>query len=90
MTPALWTITLTVVGTGAAVVGLVFTMLRTLKADIKADIWKLDQRSEALSIRLGTLESDLRERFSRIEGKLDLLLQGLQIRIEPGARAGSG
>lgn len=37
--------------------------------------------------KLSTHVDTLSERMARMEGKMDLLLQGLQIRIEPKPRA---
>jgi len=49
---------------------------------LRSDIAKLEGR-------MNTLQSDLGERIARSEGKVDLLLQGLQIRIEPKNTGGA-
>ena len=66
---------LTIIGTGIALAALIVTSFRSLKTDIKA----LDGRVDGLSGRVDTLS----ERMARLEGQMDLLLQGLQIRITP-------
>ena len=58
----------TVIGTGIAIIIANAGMFAWLRGDLA----KLAGRIDSLS-----------ERMARIEGKMDLLLQGLQIRIEP-------
>ena len=59
----------TIIGTGIALAALIVTLNLNVKADIKA----LDDRVRTLA-----------EQLAKLEGKMDLLLQGLQIRIDPG------
>ena len=70
---------LTIIATGIALAALMVTSLRSLKTDIKADIKALDARLGGVERPVDTLS----ERMARMEGKMDLLLQGLQIRITP-------
>ena len=63
---------LTVVGTGIAII----VANAGLFAWLRGDLAKLAERVNALS-----------ERMARMEGKMDLLLQGLQLRIEPNPPA---
>ena len=58
----------TIIGTGIAIIIANAGMFAWLRGDLA----KLAGRVDALS-----------ERMARMEGKTDLLLQGLQIRIEP-------
>ena len=75
MSPESWTI----IATGVVLAALIVASSRALKADLKTDIAKLGER-------MGRIEdgmNELRERVARLEGKMALMLQGLQIRIEP-------
>ena len=58
----------TVVGTGIAII----VANAGLVAWLRGDLAKLAERVNTLS-----------ERMARMEGKVDMLMQGLQIRIEP-------
>ena len=81
MTPETWTI----IGTGVAVIVVnlgLFAWLRGDMASLRSDIGKLTDR-------VAKLENELGERIARLEGKMDLLLQGLQIRIEPKNTSGA-
>ena len=60
----------TVIGTGIAIV----VINAGLVAWLRGDLTRLADRVNALS-----------ERMARMEGKTDLLMQGLQIRVEPPA-----
>ena len=55
-----------------AIIGTILVTNIGLFAWLRGDLAKLSGRVDALS-----------ERMARMEGKMDLLLQGLQIRIEP-------
>ena len=68
MTPETWTI----IGTGVAIVDVNLGVFAWLRSDVAR-----------LTDRVAKLENELGERIARLEGKMDLLLQGLRIRIEP-------
>lgn len=51
-----WSVILTVLGTGAAVIGLVYTFLRNFKTDINEKIGKLDARMNVFENRMTSLE----------------------------------
>ena len=61
-----------IIGTGLAIIAANAGTFAWLRGDIA----KLTERVTAVEI-------ELRERMARMEGKMDLLMQGLQIRIEP-------
>ena len=65
----------TVIGTGIAII----VANAGLFAWLRGDLAKLSGHVDALSERINALS----ERMARMEGKMDLLMQGLQIRIEP-------
>lgn len=65
------------------IIGTVLVTNIGLFAWLRGDLAKLAARIDSLSGRCDTLS----ERMARMEGKMDLLLQGLQIRIEPKPRA---
>ena len=65
----------TIIGTGIAIIIANAGMFAWLRGDLA----KLAGRVDSLSERVDSLS----ERMARMEGKTDLLLQGLQIRIEP-------
>ena len=75
MTPETWTI----IGTGIALAAVMLITTSRLRARIDRVEDKLGTRLDSLGTRLDSLS----ERVARIEGQMTLLLQGLQIRIEP-------
>ena len=86
MTPETWTI----IGTGIALAAVMLITTSRLGARIDRVEDKLGTRLDSLSARLESLSTrldSLSERVARIEGQMTLLLQGLQIRIEPPPRA---
>ena len=62
-----------------AIIGTVLVTNIGLFAWLRGDLAKLSARIDSLPARVDSLS----ERMARMEGKMDLLLQGLQIRIEP-------
>ena len=81
MSPESWTI----IATGIALAAFIIASNRALKTGLKTDIAKLGER-------MGKIENGmtrLRERVARLEGKMDLMLQGLRIRSEPKNSGGT-
>lgn len=67
--------TWTIIGTGIVII----VANVGLFAWLRGDLVELAKRVDSLSERVDSLS----ERMARMEGKMDLLLQGLQLRIEP-------
>ena len=69
----------TVIGTGIAIIAANAGLFAWLRGDLAKLSARVDSHVDVLSARINALS----ERMARMEGKMDLLMQGLQIRIEP-------
>ena len=64
------------IGAGVVAVGANFVLFAWLKADVKKATGSSFTQSKP------RVSSDVHERLARIEGAMDILLQGIQIRVE--------
>lgn len=57
----------TIIGTGAAIIGLIYAMIRNLRSDIKEDFNRLDSH---LTNRIDNLEDHFTNRIDSLAGKV--------------------
>ena len=76
-----------IIGVGIALAGLQWRMYASLSAGLNGRMDRIEARLDRMEARLDRIEADLtsvKERLSRLEGQVELLLRGLHIEISGG------